>query len=127
MNIVKHLFHISFFMLFSACSSDAQNVLTPQQFYEKIKQGSQVQLVDVRTAEEFSDGHIAGAANVDFYSADMKAQLSHLNKTEPVYIYCRSGSRSGKYSQILMSLGYSVYDLDGGILAWMNESLPLIK
>ena len=78
-----------------------------------------VQLVDVRTPEEFSSGNIDKAININYFSDSFKADITALDKDKPVYLYCRSGNRSAKAARILQQLGYSkLYDLQGGIIAW---------
>lgn len=84
-----------------------------------------VQLVDVRTPEEYADGHIAGAENIDVFSPDFigKATKS-LDKSRPVAVYCRSGRRSADAALKLSAKGYTVTNLEGGILAWEKAGEP---
>jgi rhodanese-related sulfurtransferase len=78
-----------------------------------------VQLVDVRTPKEYNQGFIKSAKNIDYFSDNFKTQFQELDKEKPLYIYCRSGGRSGKASKILKELGFKeIYDLKGGYLAW---------
>lgn len=82
--------------------------------------GNKVQLVDVRTATEFNSGHIKNAINIDFFNASnfIKA-FEKLDKTKPVYLYCRSGARSQKAARKLANLGfYQIFDLKGGYMRW---------
>jgi len=77
------------------------------------------QLVDVRTPKEFEQGHIEGAKLIDFYSENFKEKIQQLDKATPVYLYCRSGGRSGKASKLLVELGFKeIYDLKGGYIAY---------
>ena len=83
-----------------------------------------VQLVDVRTSEEFNAGHIEGAINIDFKNDEVFYQsFQRLDKKNPVYVYCRSGNRSKKSADKLLEMGFSmVYDLKGGYIDWnLNE------
>ncbi|MCB0569221.1 MAG: rhodanese-like domain-containing protein [Phaeodactylibacter sp.] len=95
-------------------------VLSVNAFEAKLVASPGIQLVDVRTPQEFSDGHIKGAVNINFYDDNFTQQLEQaLDKSQPVMIYCRSGKRSGKAAQRMASLGFQeVYDLKGGYLAW---------
>lgn len=78
-----------------------------------------IQLIDVRTPEEYSAGKIGEASNVDFYASDFNAQLEKLDKTKPTLIYCASGGRSGKAAGIMKEMGFKeVYDLEGGYKGW---------
>ena len=78
-----------------------------------------VQLVDVRTPEEYSEGHIEGARNINLFDDDFieKAQ-AELDSSRPVAVYCRSGKRSAEAAQKLSGKGFKVANLKGGILAW---------
>ena len=79
---------------------------------------------DVRTTEEFNLGHIKGSINIDFYDEKLFVKFfKKINKTKPIYIYCRSGNRSKKSSEILKKIGFvKVYDLLGGYKNWIKNS-----
>lgn len=84
-------------------------------------------ILDVRTLEEFDEGHIAGAAMIDFYRTDFRTQLDGLDKDRPYLIYCRSGNRSGQTRAIMEDLGFTdVADVDGGVLAWTDAGFDLV-
>ncbi len=87
--------------------------------YKTKIQESEIQLVDVRTAQEFNAGHIEGAINIDYTSSDFTEKLQTLDKTKPVAIYCQSGGRSGKASRVMVEEGFvEIYDLIGGFSKW---------
>jgi phage shock protein E len=81
-------------------------------------------LVDVRTDAEVAQGFIPGASHIDFYSEDFMAQVEAQygqDKEQPVYLYCRSGGRSGKALSQLKSAGFTnVHHLVGGFNAWQS-------
>ena len=115
---------MSFFSSFyttTAQNSVAISVLNKNQFAEAI-QGKEVILVDVRTPEEYAEGFIQGAINIDYFDQQsFIKQISELDKKEPVYLYCRSGNRSMKAARQLVTLGFEkVYDLAGGYMAWSS-------
>lgn len=84
-------------------------------------------ILDVRTPEEFAEGHIDDAIMIDFYSDDFADQLAGLDPDVPYVLYCRSGNRSGQTLAIMEQLGFtSVQDVDGGALAWQEDGLPLV-
>jgi len=84
-------------------------------------------VLDVRTPEEFAEGHLDGAVLVDFYDADFRDQLAGLDPDVPYVLYCRSGNRSGETLEIMGELGFgSVDNVDGGILAWADAGLPVV-
>ncbi len=85
-------------------------------------------IIDVRTPEEFADGHIENASNIDFYSATFREELDNLDKNKTYLIYCRSGGRSGSALDIMAELDFTeVYNILGGIIAWNAEGLPTVK
>lgn len=99
-------------------SDDASYLRDPATYNELMKDHS-IQLVDVRTADEFNEGTIGKAQNIDYLSEDFTVKLKGLNKDEPVYVFCRSGNRSEKARKIMLDLGFKeVYDLQGGYNAW---------
>lgn len=82
-------------------------------------------ILDVRTPEEYAEGHLDGAVLVDFYEPDFADQLAALDKDVPYLVYCRSGNRSGQTIPLMQQLGFdSAVDVDGGILAWAAAGLP---
>ena len=85
-------------------------------------------ILDVRTPEEFTDGHIENAILKNFYSETFRDELNGLDKGKAYLIYCRSGQRSGNALNIMDELGFQeVYDISGGIIAWETEGLPTTK
>ena len=82
-------------------------------------------ILDVRTPEEYAEGHLDGAVLVDFYEPDFADQLAALDTDVPYLVYCRSGNRSGQTIPLMQQLGFdSAVDVDGGILAWAAAGLP---
>ncbi|MCL3780091.1 rhodanese-like domain-containing protein [Prolixibacteraceae bacterium JC049] len=87
-------------------------------FKQKIAK-KEIVLVDVRTAKEFAEGHIEGAMLVNFYGTNFERNITAISKKTPIYVYCRSGNRSGKAMQFLLKKGYKrVFNLVGGFKAW---------
>lgn len=84
-------------------------------------------ILDVRTQEEFDEGHIDGAIMIDFYRDDFREQLAQLDPDVPYVLYCRSGNRSGQASAIMSDLEFtSVEDVNGGIVSWVDAGLPVV-
>lgn len=101
--------------------------LDVKEFAQYIKQ-KDIQLLDVRTPEEYDAEHLAGAVNVDWMGADFMAKVERIiDKSSPVAIYCRSGRRSDEAGHAMGSQGYDVANLLGGILAWMEAGEPVMK
>ena len=120
-----NLFAISLLTLtlFIACGSstpiEAIELLSCKDFDEKVKATESVQLIDVRTADEFAGGTIGSAVNIDFFGEHFKEEMTKLDLERPVFVFCKSGGRSGKASAICKELGFkAIYDLDGGYTAW---------
>jgi phage shock protein E len=86
-----------------------------------------VQLIDVRTPEEYNEAHIKNAKNIDFYSEQFYSDMSKLDKNKPLFIYCRSGGRSGKAATQLSKAGFDVYDLKGGFIDWQKQQYQIEK
>jgi len=85
-------------------------------------------IVDIRTPEEFDEGHIENAVNIDFYSETFREDLDKLGKSRTYFIYCRSGNRSGRAMPIMEDLGFQeVYNLSAGIKEWIAEGLPVVQ
>lgn len=80
-----------------------------------------VQLVDVRTAEEYAAGHIEGSVNIDVLTGKFGETASALlDRAYTVAVYCRSGNRSKNAAQVLSMMGYNVVELNGGYNEWVN-------
>ncbi|HTF04841.1 MAG TPA: thioredoxin [Bacteroidia bacterium] len=85
------------------------------------------QILDVRTPEEFNEGHLEGAQNIDFKGADFAIHVNALDKSKPVMVYCHSGNRSAQAADQLRNNGFTtVYALDGGIQAWQSAGKKVI-
>jgi len=85
-------------------------------------------VLDVRTLEEFSAGHLEGAEMLDFYRTDFPDRLAELDKDVPYIVYCRSGNRSGQTVELMDELGFTnVTEVTGGIVAWSESGLPLVR
>ena len=97
-------------------------------FAQKIKATAGAQVVDVRTPEEFSEGYLKGAVNINWNEDDFETNVAKLDKNKPAFVYCRVGKRSSAAAKKMRDMGFKeVYELDGGILDWEAEHLPLTK
>lgn len=84
------------------------------------------QLIDVRTIEEWEDGHLKNANHFQINNARWEDQIATLDKNKPVYIYCAKGGRSARSAKQLKNVGFTqIYDLEGGITAWKEEGKPV--
>ena len=88
------------------------------EFAKRIK-SDEVYLVDVRTSDEFKEGHIERAHNIDVMNPDfLKNAERELPEAKTIAVYCGTGKRSGMASEQLASAGYKVLNLDGGLASW---------
>lgn len=102
-------------------TSDKIQVVTSEEM-EILLQQDDVQLVDVRTVEEYSSGFISDAQNINFLSETFEVDIQKLDKTKPVLLYCKKGGRSAKCAKKMEDFGFvKIYDLDGGYSKWLAE------
>ncbi len=87
-----------------------------------------VQIIDVRTPEEFASGHIAGAVNIPVQSAEFGTRIAALDPAGQYAVYCRSGNRSQPAVEAMKNAGITtIYELDSGTRGWTSEGQPLVK
>lgn len=108
------------------CSHSDNIVSVSAVEFEKAIKADSVQLLDVRTPQEYAEGHIAGAININVQSDDFRQRADkELSKDSTILVYCRSGRRSMDAAETLTELGYKVVNLKGGIIEWNEEGLPV--
>ena len=91
-----------------------------------IQSSSNLMLVDVRTPGEYAQGHLKGAINIPL--SDLPVRIGGLEQNRPILVYCQTGSRSAQASSILVKAGFTqVYNLDGGMTAWINSGYPTVN
>ena len=105
--------------------------VTPQEAFTLIQENQDnpdFVIIDVRTPEEFADGYIENAINIDYSSETFRNKLNKLDKDKTYLIYCRSGNRSGNALNIMAELNFrEVYNMSGGIISWKAEGLPTVQ
>jgi rhodanese-related sulfurtransferase len=85
-------------------------------------------ILDVRTAEEFAEGHLAGAVNLDVQSPDFEKRLRLLDRNKNYLVYCRTGNRSRRATLAMEALGFrSIFHMNEGIVMWKQQNLPLVR
>lgn len=111
----------------TACAQSTSATDQAPEVFEKTLR-TKGQLVDVRTPAEFATGHLEGAINIDIYSPDFEKRLAALDKNVPLYLYCRSGGRSGQALAKAQSLGFKkAVHMAGGITAWQGAGKKTVK
>ena len=111
------------------CSAQTEgfNSLSVEEYAKAIEDTTIVRL-DVRTAEEYADGHIAKALNIDVLKSDFEQKaVATLPKDRIIAINCRSGKRSKNAARILVKNGYEVIELDSGFNGWTSKGMPVTK
>jgi phage shock protein E len=84
-------------------------------------------ILDVRTPEEFSEGHVEGAVNLNYRNPEFSSQLDSLDKSKKYEVYCRTGNRSGESVKLLKAKGFDAIVVDGGFVEWESHGFPVIK
>lgn len=107
----------------AACSeSQNSSSTTEQQDYVQLAKTPGITVLDVRTAEEFTAGHLPNAVNVDINAADFEAKIKAMDPVKKYLVYCRTGSRSTAAVGIMQQLGFTdVINMEAGISAWGGE------
>lgn len=129
----KPLFILLFFGLIASAFSPTQflsNVfkLEPKPFAEKIKTLKHPNIVDIRTDAEFKESHIENAINIDWYGVSFDSEISSLDKSKPLFIYCHSGGRSAAAVEKIKNLGFNeINELAGGISNWKASGYSVTK
>ena len=86
-----------------------------------------IRIIDVRTPQEFAEGHIAGAELVDISQPDFADRIAALDRESTYFVYCRSDNRSGVATEMMLGMGFtSIFELRGGTVAWEQAGLPLV-
>lgn len=114
-------------MFFANAQQQTKKIVNPSEFKKLIAKKEGI-LLDVRTLYEFESGHIKDAEQLNYYSFSFKENLLLLPKDKPIYLYCRTGYRSGKTAEILKANGYeNVYNLQYGLKDWELKGFPISK
>jgi len=94
---------------------------------EAILASGGVEIIDVRTPEEFAEGHLPGADLIDISAPDFVPRIEALDRSATYFVYCRSDNRSGQATALMADLGFeSIYELEGGTVAWLASGRTLV-
>lgn len=116
---------LSFFIV-SCNGQSVKNIkiIDPVSFTKEIENTTNAQILDVRTAEEFAVEHLQKAENVNWLSNDFTTNIAKYDKSQPVFVYCKSGRRSHQAAEKLAELGFTnIIEMEGGIINWAAEGL----
>lgn len=128
-SLVTLLLSTPLMCLILSCSNDNMNYMSVDvEEFEATISDTTVQVLDVRTAEEYMEGHIARSINIDVKTDTFEVGANtRLDKSHTVALYCRSGRRSKKAAEILSNNGFKVIELNEGITSWTNNNKTTIK
>ena len=107
---------------------DSVYTVDVDEFEQMIADTVNVVLLDVRTLEEYQEGHVKGALQIDFKKDSFRDEcLKQLPRDKQIALYCRSGFRSKSASKILMNDGFKIINLKGGFNDWKKAEKPVEK
>ena len=127
---MKHLALLSLFALFALTSLSAADPVEvdAEKATELLATDEKVTVLDIRTPEEFADGHLEEAVNIDFTGDDFETQLAKLDPAKPYLVHCASGNRSGKSMPVFEKLKFTkIYHLKAGYKGWAAAGKPVVK
>lgn len=125
---MKHLLILAITLLTTLAHADEVKHVKSKEAADLIAKGNII-VLDVRTADEYSEGHIEGAQNIDFLDdAKFKTEAAKLDKTKTYLVHCQAGGRSTKSLEPLKALGFEhLIHLDDGFGGWKDANLPIKK
>lgn len=130
MKKMKKLIVLAFVIIgFNSCKQeqiDAEVRIISAEEMQELTTLEDVQLVDVRSEDEYRLGYIQNAQNIDYNSPNFDVEIDQLDKSKPVIVYCQKGGRSAKCVKKLKEKGFvKIYDLDGGLAKWKFKGFEI--
>ena len=119
---------ITLAVILTGCAQESNSAdLTVAEFSAKSQEAGVISL-DVRTAQEFAEGHLEKAININVESGNFENEIANLDKTATYAVYCRSGRRSAVAVDLMQKAGFTkLFNLDGGVIDWSASGYPLVK
>lgn len=122
---MKTFLLIATICLMACQQTSTSKVITNEELMELLKE-TEVQLVDVRTPGEWSEGIIHNAKKINYRDANFLEQMNQLDKDKPVVLYCAAGGRSAGAAEKIKTLGFkAIYDLGEGFRGWKAAGMPV--
>ena len=105
---------------------DTRHVIDAESLIERVKAGEELFILDIRSAEDYAAGHIAGAINIPF-GAGMQESFSQIPTDKPVIVYCYTGQTASQVLGVLRMLGYEAYNMSGGMTnGWLAAGYEVV-
>lgn len=121
----KFISLVLIFVLLTSCQGQTPKTVSTidgTSYAEKLAKTQNPQLIDVRTPEEFSVEHLENASNINWNGNNFVDKVAKLDKSKPVFVYCKVGGRSAQAANKLAELGFKeIYNLEGGIMKWTGN------
>lgn len=109
-------------------STSTKSSLSAVEFQKKMQELPNAPVIDVRTPDEFNNGHLQNAVSININSENFNQEVNKLDKSKPVFVYCLSGHRSARAGKNMREMGFKeVYELSGGMMKWRAAGLPETK
>ena len=126
-SILKYILLVAFTIFScSLINNESINQMNSDELIEFIELNDAI-LVDVRTEDEYNSGYIENSLNIDYFSNEFSVNADKLDKNTPIILYCRSGNRSSMSANKISKLGFNeIYNLEGGILEWIEEGNAIV-
>lgn len=123
-NVMKFFLVLCMGISTVACAQEKKDHLMSNETFKEVIETNKVQLLDVRTEKEFNEGTIEYAQNIDVLQDNFLEEANKLDKSQPLYIFCKSGKRSAKARNMLLEQGFEkVYELKEGYSKWNTTSV----
>ena len=126
-SILKYILLVAFTIFScSLINNESINQMNSDELIDFIELNDAI-LVDVRTEDEYNSGYIENSLNIDYFSNEFSVNADKLDKNTPIILYCRSGKRSSMSANKISKLGFKeIYNLEGGILEWIEEGNVIV-
>jgi len=126
-SILKYILLVAFTIFScSLINNESINQMNSDELIDFIELNDAI-LVDVRTEDEYNSGYIENSLNIDYFSNEFSVNADKLDKNTPIILYCRSGNRSSMSANKISKLGFKeIYNLEGGILEWIEEGNVIV-
>lgn len=95
--------------------------------FDRLRQQKETVVLDVRTADEYADGHLKDSVLIDLRSPDFAERIGKLDKSKTYLVHCAAGGRSARACSKMDALGFKTVNLEGGLGAWKDAGKPVVK